>query len=172
MRKQNLGKATKQLEKYKVPHFGVGYVTQSALGGHSIPIDAGALQTLVILGAVTESEAAKHTAPGLERAIPKSKGVEFGSLLHQLGADLHAAPHGPKARKIILEIDASAKDRLPKRTRKTKAVTNGEGTKKKSSAKTKKKAKAVVKKASPAGKKKATGGKKSASKKLARKKPR
>ncbi len=64
LRKQNLGKAVKQLEKYGATPFVVAYVTQSALGGHSIPLDKGAMDTLVILGAVTEAEAAKHTAPG------------------------------------------------------------------------------------------------------------
>ena len=33
--------------------------------------------------------------PGLERAIAKSKGVEFGSLLHQFGADFSANPYSP-----------------------------------------------------------------------------
>lgn len=156
LRKQNLGKAVKQLEKYGASPFVVAYVTQSALGGHSIPLDKGAMDTLVILGAVTEAEAAKHTAPGLERAITKSKGVEFGSLLHQLGADFHASPHSPKVRKIMTDIEPTAKDRLPKRSTKKKksASKQGAATRKKKSAKSK------------------STAKKSASKSLSRKKPR
>lgn len=115
LHKQNLGKAIKLLEeKYGMSPFGVGYVTQTVLGGHAIPLDEGAMQVLVALGVASEAEAAKFQAPGLERAIPKSKGIEFGSLLHQLGADLVASPFG-NARKLILEIDPEAKDRLPKR---------------------------------------------------------
>jgi endonuclease-3 len=115
LHKQNLGKAVKLLEeKYGMSPFGVGYVTQTVLGGHAIPLDEGAMQVMFAVGAVSEAEAAKHQVPGLERAVPKSKGIEFGSLLHQLGADLVASPFG-NARKVILEIDPEAKDRLPKR---------------------------------------------------------
>jgi endonuclease-3 len=115
LHKQNLGKAVKLLEeKYGMSPFGVGYVTQTVLGGHAIPLDEGAMLVMVAVGAASEAEAAKFQVPGVERAIPKSKGVEFGSLLHQLGADLLSAPFG-NARKIVLEIDPDAKDRLPKR---------------------------------------------------------
>lgn len=161
MRKQNLGKAAKQLEKFELTPFAVSYVTQSALAGHSIPVDEGAMHVLVALGAVTEAEAAKNTAPGLERAIPKSKGVEFGSLLHQLGADFHAAPFG-QARRLILDIEPSAKDRLPKR----------KSTAKKKKAKSAKAAKKSASSKKASAKKKTKAAKKSASKRLARKKPR
>lgn len=115
LHKQNLGKAVKLLEeKYGMSAFGVGYVTQTILGGHAIPLDEGAIQVMVGVGAASEAEAAKFQVPGIDRAIPKSKGVEFGSLLHQLGADLIASPFG-NARKVVLEIDPEAKDRLPKR---------------------------------------------------------
>jgi hypothetical protein len=54
----------------------------------------------------------------LERAIPKTKGVEFGSLAHQLGAEMFASPYSPSLHKILLEISPDAKDRLPKRAAK------------------------------------------------------
>ena len=57
----------------------------------------------------------QQKVPGLERAIAKSKGVEFGSLLHQLGADYAAAPFSPRVRAVLLEIAPDAKDRFPKR---------------------------------------------------------
>ena len=38
-----------------------------------------------------------------------------GRLINQLGAELKRTPFGPPVRKIILEIDPDAKDRLPKR---------------------------------------------------------
>ena len=64
------------------------YVTQNALGGHSIPISKGAIDVLHAVGVINDSEADKGIVPGLERAVPKNKGVEFGSLLQQLAADL------------------------------------------------------------------------------------
>src|SRR5690606_32176885 len=93
----------------------VAYVVQSALGGHSIPIDLAALEVFTVLGIITEAEAAKGQAPGLERAIPKTKGVEFGSLLHQLAADYHGNPASTAVQKILLQINDEAKDRFPKR---------------------------------------------------------
>ena len=51
----------------------------------------------------------------MERAIPKSKGQEFGSLLHQLGADFIANPFSPQVRELLLSIAPDAKERFPKR---------------------------------------------------------
>jgi endonuclease III len=119
LRKENLGQAAKQLESLAGSRpFMVSYVVQAALEGHAIPIDRGALEVLAIVGAITPSEQAAGAAPGLERAIPKNKGIEFGSLLHQLAADLVANPHAPGVHKILLEINPAAKDRLPKRSKK------------------------------------------------------
>ena len=116
MRKQNIGQAVKQLEKYNgVTLFSLAYVTQNALGGHSIPVNQGLLQAMLSVGVISEAEAAKNAVPGLERAIPKSRGFEIGSLLHQLGVELHRSPYGPVIRKLLLEIDPKCKDRLPKR---------------------------------------------------------
>jgi len=60
--------------------------------------------------------------PGLERAVSKATGIEFGSMLHQLGADFAANRYAPGVREILLQIDPDCKDRLPKRraARKTK----------------------------------------------------
>ena len=116
LKKQNLGKAMKELERYAgVTPFAVSYVAQNALGGHSIPVTGGAFRALVVLGVISESEAAKKRIPGMERAIPKSKGVEFASLLHQLGVDYAVTPFSPRVRSIIVEIEPDAKERLPKR---------------------------------------------------------
>jgi hypothetical protein len=51
----------------------------------------------------------------LERAVPKNKGAEVGSLLHQLGVEVGKNPYGPNAKKFMLEIDPNCKDRLPKK---------------------------------------------------------
>ena len=122
MRKENIGKAVKLLEKYQATPFVVSYVTQQGLAGHSIPKDSGVLQALYIVGAITAAEAKQGTSPGLERTISKKKGAEFSSLLHQLGADLFKTPRAPAVRAILLEIDPAAKERLPKRKTKKKEV--------------------------------------------------
>ena len=116
LKKENIGVAVKKLHKLKgVTPFTVSYVTQVSLVGHSIPIGRGGLAALYVIGVVTEKERSARSVPGLERAIPKNKGIEFGSLLNQLGADFLRAPYGPAVRKILLEIAPDAKDRLPKR---------------------------------------------------------
>jgi endonuclease-3 len=116
LKKENIGKAVKQLEKYDgVSPFAVSYVVQHGLGGHSIPIDNGLVQTMLVLGVITPGEADKKIIPGMERAIPKTKGIEFASLVHQLAADFYASPRSPRMRAIILEIDPEAKSRFPKR---------------------------------------------------------
>jgi endonuclease III len=116
MRKQNIGQAVKQLEKYKgASSCTVAYVTQNALGGHSLTVNPGLLQAMLSVGVISEAEAAKNAVPGLERAVPKTQGYEIGSLLHQLGVELHRSPYGPTIRKLLLEIEPKCKDQLPKR---------------------------------------------------------
>lgn len=115
-KKQNIGQAAKHLQKYNgTTPFAVAYVTQHALGGHSIPLNRGALITLHTVGVISDSEFKEGVVPGLERAIPKSKGAEVASLLHQLGVEVGKNPYGPNAKKLMLEIDPSCKDRLPKK---------------------------------------------------------
>lgn len=116
LKKQNLGQSIKHLEKYNgTTPFAVAYVTQYALGGHAIPLNKGALITLHAVGVISDDEFGKGVVPGLERAVGKSKGIEVGSLLHQLGVEVGRNPYGPNARKLMLEIDPDCKDRLPKR---------------------------------------------------------
>ena len=179
LQKQNLGVSVKQLGGYRgVTPFAIGYVVQNALGGHAIPLSQGTLNALHFAGIATQAEAKSGKVPGLERAIPKTKGAEFSSVLHQLGADIAASPFNTNTRAIILEIDAGAKERFPKRG--GRKATASKAAKKKAAKKAapKKKAAAPKKKA---GKKKASGSitkraakgkKKSASKQLARRKPR
>jgi endonuclease-3 len=116
LRKMNLGPAVERLGKIDgTTGFSVAYVVQSSLGGHSIPVDTGTLRALYAVDLVTEEDGRAGVVPGLERAIPKNKGIEFGSLLHQLGADFIANPYTPAVRDILLEINPDVKDRLPKR---------------------------------------------------------
>ena len=172
LKKENLGKAIKTLEAYKgISQFVVSYVVQHGLGGHSIPIDQAALELALVIGLINEKEARKGEIPGLERAVPKTKGREFASLMHQLAVAYHRTPFSPQVRKTVLEIDSGAKDRFPKRGGTKKAEKPAAGVKK---AKT---AKAVAKKVpakktteEPAAKKK-TSEKKSTEKKTVKKKP-
>jgi endonuclease-3 len=116
LKKMPLGQAQQKLQKYDgVTPFALAYVTQAALGGHAIPLDRGLLEVFGILGLATDQEKAAHSVPGLERAIPKNKGVEFASLAHQIGADLMHSPSSPNVHKILLEIAPDCKERLPKR---------------------------------------------------------
>jgi endonuclease-3 len=190
LKKMNLGKAIQELEKYeKLTNFTVAYATQSGLSGHSIPASSGSLHALYAVGVITATEKDQGRVPGLERAIPKSKGTEFGSLLHQLGADYYAGPFSNRVRAILVEIDPEAKDRLPKRaakkepaaekpsakkSAKSKAAKTSAAPKKKAVAK-KKVAKAKKKPAAAAKKsatKKKSAGRKTSSKALTKRKPR
>ncbi len=115
-RKKNLGPTVEWLGKLDGPtRFTVSYVVQAGLAGHAIPIDAGTMAALRVLDLVTDKDAAAGVVPGLERAVAKSKGVEFGSLLHELGADYSANPYSPHVREILLQIDPECANRLPKR---------------------------------------------------------
>ncbi|NUQ61962.1 MAG: hypothetical protein HUU20_05715 [Pirellulales bacterium] len=116
IRKQNLGPAVERLEKLGgTTKFSVAYVVQATLGGHAIAIDSGTLQALYVADLVSDEDVGAGIVPGLERAIPKNKGGEFGSMLHQLGADFTANPYAPALHEILLEINPDAKSRLPKR---------------------------------------------------------
>ena len=171
LKKQNLGVSVKQLEGYRgVTPFAIAYVVQNSLGGHAIPLSEGALNALHYAGIATEAEAKAGKVPGLERAVPKTKGAEFSSILHQLGAELAASPFNTNSRAIILEIDAGAKERFPKRGGR-KAAKKKEAKKaapsKKAAAKKKTAEKKTAAKKTAAKK---TAGKKTADKKTAKKK--
>jgi endonuclease-3 len=114
--KENLGKATERLSRYPgTTSFVVAHVTQTALGGHAVPVNRGLLLAFHVLGVISAEELQQGTVPGLERTIPKSKGQEVGSILHQFGVFVGRNPYSPAVRKLLLEIDPDCKERLPKR---------------------------------------------------------
>jgi endonuclease-3 len=114
--KENIGQAVAKLQKLDgTTPFVVAYVTQQGLGGHSIPVNRGLLESFRILGVISDAEASAGVVPGLERAIPKSKGIEAGSVIHNLGVLFSKNPYSPAVRKLLLEIVPQCKDRLPKR---------------------------------------------------------
>ncbi|MEO0532076.1 MAG: hypothetical protein AAF266_16100 [Planctomycetota bacterium] len=116
LKKQNLGQAVKQISAYDgVSPFVVAYATQHGLSGHAIAVNSGVLLALQVFDIITEAEAKRKTVPGLERAIPKNKGVEAQAALHAMGVEISRNPYAPAARKLMTDIDPSCKDRLPKR---------------------------------------------------------
>jgi len=122
LRKLNLGPASERLTKLDgSTAFSVAYVVQAALGGHAIPVDLGVLRALCAVDLISEEDLEAGTVPGLERAVAKSKGLEFASLLHQLGADFIANPYAPPLRQVLVEINPDAAQRLPKRRTKRQA---------------------------------------------------
>ncbi len=125
LKKENLGKAVQSFDKMVgVTPFAISYISQHGLGGHSIPTDKALLNLMFVLGIISEGEVEKGKIPGLERAIPKAKGIEFSSLVHQLAVAFYKTPFSNTVRNQILKIDSSAKDRFPKRKSKKKEEAN------------------------------------------------
>lgn len=115
-KKHSLAHGLKTLENlHGVPPFVVHYVASTALGGHMIPLDRGALAGLYLTGLITRQEYDSGKVPGLERLIPKKSGVEFSALLHQFGVDCLSNLHGTTVKKIVQAVNAAPKDRFPKR---------------------------------------------------------
>lgn len=107
MRKMNQGKAIQEVAKFNgVSRFMLAYVTQHAFGGHTIPVSDSIMHILLMTGVVTLQEAEKHQTPGLERAIPKTKGHEFSSTLHQMAAEYRMGPNGKNIKAILKEVGA------------------------------------------------------------------
>lgn len=110
MKKANLSKATDELTALKgVTPFVLNYVSQNALGGHAIPVDTLALEIMVQCEIITAAEAEKRSLPGVERAIPKNKGFEFGSLLHQFAVEFQQNPKNADVLAVFKEMGVSPK---------------------------------------------------------------
>jgi hypothetical protein len=166
LKKLTIGKAIKQLKSYQgITPFVISYVVQKGLEGHTIPLNNGAFRAFTILGIVTEKDARKNRVPGLERAIGKNKGVEFGELVHQLGVTMENSPYGKVIQETLLGINPDVRERLPKRLSTEKPEITETKDKKKAKPKATKK-KVTASKGSKAK------AKKTSSRKLSRKKPR
>ncbi len=102
LKKENLGKAIAKFEKMPgMTPFVLNYTVQHGLGGHAIPVDYSAMVVMLSTGIATQAEAMAGKVPGLERAIPKSKGIEFAGLLHQCGIALNKSPKDKKGRAVL-----------------------------------------------------------------------
>lgn len=108
--KMNLGKAIAELEKFGgMSKFVLNYVTQNAFGGHAIPVSGNIVKILLATEIMSESEADKGQIPSLERTVPKSKGAEFASCLHQFGLLVAGSPGGKNTKAILKEAGAPEK---------------------------------------------------------------
>ncbi len=198
MIKMNQGKAVQELEKLGgMTKFVLAYTTQNALGGHSIAVSSSLMDILLATEVVTQLEADKGTAPGLERTVPKTKGAAFASCLHQFAIAYRATPSSKTVLAILKEAGgapikkaADAPEKAPAKPAKKKAApkateepkveekaTGKKAPAKPAAAKKKAAAKTPAKKAAdkPAAAKKAPASKKAASsagKKMSKKKPR
>lgn len=110
MVKMNQGKAVQELENLAgMSKFVLGYMVQNSLGGHSIPVSKSIMDVLLMTEIVTEAEAAKWMAPGLERTVPKTKGAAFSSCLHQFAVGIAASPGSQKFKAILKEAGGTEK---------------------------------------------------------------
>jgi len=113
LKKENLGKAVAKFEKMPgMTPFVLNYTIQHGLGGHAIPIDYSAMVIMLATEIATQPEAMSGRVPGLERAIPKSKGIEFSGLLHQAAVDLNKSPKDKKARSLLDAVNKGSSKRL------------------------------------------------------------
>jgi hypothetical protein len=115
-RKHSLAHGLKTLEHlHGISPFVVQHVASTALGGHFVPLDLGALTGLYLCGIITQAEYDAGRVPGLERTISKKAAAEFNSLLHQFGVECLENLHGTTVRKIVQAVNPAVKDRFPKR---------------------------------------------------------
>ena len=123
LKKANLTKATEEISAWKgMTPFVLNYVSQNALGGHAIPADSLTLEVLVQCEVLTQAEADKKSLPGVERAIPKNKGFEFGSLLHQFAVDFQQSPKNVGVVAVFKELGVSPKAKVVEKPAPKKGV--------------------------------------------------
>ena len=112
LKKENLGKAVGKFEAMEpMTPFVLSYTIQHGLGGHSIPIDYAAMVIMLSTGIASQAEAAAGKVPGLERAVPKNKGVEFSALLHEAGVALMTDQKDKQARALLDAVAKGSSDR-------------------------------------------------------------
>lgn len=87
--KKGLKQAGKTLARYQAASdYAVAWVTQKSLGGHALPLDAGALRSLRRLKLIEENQNdLEAIRASLEHQIPKAKGMQFVDLMSILSQD-------------------------------------------------------------------------------------
>jgi endonuclease-3 len=97
--KKGLKDAARQLARYQdVNDYLVAWVTQRALGGHAVPLDAPTLRATRRLGLVDEGQDDPEAVrASLEHLVPKAKGPLFNELVSALAKDVcvEGAPNCP-----------------------------------------------------------------------------
>ena len=115
-KKHSIAHGLKTLEHlHGATPFVVHFVASTALGGHFIPLDQGAIAALYLAGIISQEEYDSGKVAGLDRFVPKKAGLEFASLLHQFGVDVLGNLHGTTVKKVLQAVNPAAKDRFPKR---------------------------------------------------------
>ncbi len=118
LRKLTMNQAIERLDKIKgITPFMRSYVVQQALGGHAIPLDDATLTILFAAGLADEKELESRTVAGLERAIPKTKGISFANMLHDWAAAFWANRADATVGNILKEFNRSWRERLEARER-------------------------------------------------------
>jgi endonuclease-3 len=113
LKKENLGKAVAKFEKMPgMTPFVLNYTIQHGLGGHAIPVDYSAMVIMLATEIASQTEAMSGKVPGLERAIPKSKGIEFSGLLHQAAVALNKNTKDKTARQLLDAVSKGSSKRL------------------------------------------------------------
>jgi endonuclease-3 len=113
LKKENLGKAVGKFEKMPgMTPFVLNYTIQHGLGGHAIPVDYSAMVIMLSTEIASQSEAMAGKVPGLERAIAKSKGIEFAGLLHQAAVALNKNTKDKTARQLLDAVSKGSSKRL------------------------------------------------------------
>lgn len=111
LKKENLGKAVAKFEAMPpMTPFVLSYTVQHGLGGHSIPVDYAGMVILLSTNIASQSEASSGKIPGLERAIPKNKALEFSALLHQAGVALLLDHQDTQARGLLDTVAKGSSD--------------------------------------------------------------
>ncbi len=116
-KKENLGKAVAKFETMNgFSPFVMAYLVQHGLGGHAIPVNSNAISIMHKAGIVSDSEARSGKVPGLERAIPKNKAIEFASTLHQAAVAIAADALAKEVWDVILAVNKDASPSVPETT--------------------------------------------------------
>jgi endonuclease-3 len=86
LQKKGLKQAAKQLARYQAANdYAVAWVTQQALGGHALPLDAAAVRALRRLGLLDDENGdAEALRASLEHLVPKARGFLFHELVNVL----------------------------------------------------------------------------------------
>ena len=87
--KKGVKQAGKTLARYQAASdYAIAWVTQKSLGGHSLPLDSGALRTLRRLKLIEDDENDMEAIrASLEHQIPKAKGTQFVDLMSYLSQE-------------------------------------------------------------------------------------